>query len=129
MSRRPIIDASAFICWINEEPGADRVAELLERRALMSAVNWAEVASKYADDRVRTGDMAETLALSHMTIVPFDADLAWRAGLLRATTRHLGLSLGDRACLALAERLEGVAVTCDRAWREVAGVAVELVRP
>jgi PIN domain nuclease of toxin-antitoxin system len=96
---------------------------------MISAVNLAETISKFVERGMDIPDIRRAVERSFLTIIPFDADLAWRAGLLRTTTRHLGLSLGDRACLALAEREGGVAVTCDRAWREVADVAVELVRP
>jgi PIN domain nuclease of toxin-antitoxin system len=130
LNRPPVLDASAALCFLNNEPGAEIVERMLGR-AIICSVNLAEVVSKLTEhgnsaDWIRQ-DMARLQ--TRMRVVDFDIDLAWRAGLLRATTRHLGLSLGDRACLALAEREGGVAVTCDRAWREVAGVAVELVRP
>lgn len=129
MNRPSVIDASAFICWADREPGAHIVDTHLDRGAMISAVNLAETISKFVERGMDIPDIRRAVERSFLTIIPFDADLAWRAGLLRTTTRHLGLSLGDRACLALAEREGGVAVTCDRAWREVADVAVELVRP
>lgn len=129
MTDPAVIDASAFICWADQEPGATTVAAHLERGALVSAVNLAEIISKSVERGMAIADIRRAVEQSHITVVPFDADLAWRAGLLRITTRHLGLSLGDRACLALAAREDGVAVTCDRAWRAVEGIAIQLVRP
>ena len=64
-----------------------------------------------------------------MQIVPFDAELAYRAGMLRSATRPAGLSLGDRACLALAERLGLPALTADRAWGALqVGIPVDVIR-
>jgi PIN domain nuclease of toxin-antitoxin system len=61
--------------------------------------------------------------------VPFDEDLAYRAGLLRSVTRSAGLSLGDRACLALAEQLGQPALTADRAWGTVQiSIQVDVIR-
>lgn len=129
MNRRPILDASAVLCFLRDEPGATAVAPLLDG-GILSAVNLAEVITKLAEHdtgRIWVDQLMASL-MPRINVIPFDADLAWRAGLLRATTRHLGLSLGDRACLALAAREGGIAVTCDRAWGQVAGIAVELVR-
>ncbi len=58
----------------------------------------------------------EALGAMPLTVVPFDEDLAYRAGLLRRVTRAAGLSLGDRACIALAQRTGAPVLTADRAW-------------
>jgi PIN domain nuclease of toxin-antitoxin system len=123
-----ILDASALLAIFLAEPGADRVLQALHA-AVISAVNLAEVTAKLQergmpDARVRA--MIETLELN---VVALDSDLAIDAGLLRARTRSAGLSLGDRACLALARSRGGVALTADRAWEKLdIGVPVELVR-
>ena len=61
-------------------------------------------------------DVRAILGNISVEIVPFDEELAYRAGLLQPATRAAGLSLGDRACLALAERLSLPAMTSDRVW-------------
>ena len=123
-----VLDASALLALFHGEPGAGRVIEALPS-AVIGAVNLAEVAAKLQergmpDDRVRAN--IEALEL---TVVPFGGQLAIQTGLLRATTRHAGLSLGDRACLALARSRGATALTTDRAWQALdIGVSVALAR-
>ncbi|PJG45603.1 VapC toxin family PIN domain ribonuclease [Sphingobium sp. LB126] len=123
-----VLDASALLAVFNGEPGSDRVIEALPE-AVISAVNLAEVATKLQergmpDDRIRAN--IEALEL---TVIPLEMGLAIDTGLLRAATRSAGLSLGDRACLALAGSLGATAVTTDRAWQDLdIGIAIELAR-
>ena len=123
-----VLDASALLTVFHGEPGAERVIETLPS-AVISAVNLAEVATKLQergmpDDRVRAN-----IAALELTVAPFDARLAIETGLLRASTRSAGLSLGDRACLALARSLGATALTTDRAWAKLElGIPVELAR-
>jgi ribonuclease VapC len=123
-----ILDASAVICLIDEEPGAEIVDKLLSR-ALMSAVNLAEVVSKL-QERGGTDQMIDTtLAEFEFEIIEFDAEQAKLSGKLRNLTRTKGLSLGDRACLALAASRGAIAVTTDKAWKDFEHIArVKLVR-
>jgi PIN domain nuclease of toxin-antitoxin system len=125
-----ILDASAILAFLLAEPGQDRVAEALLEDTTMTTVNFAEVATKYvlrgAKERART--LADRLPL---TLVPVDQDLALRAALMADLTRPAGLSLGDRICLALAQRTGQTVLTADRSWLGIAqaiGVRVELVR-
>ena len=111
-----VVDASALLAVLNREPGADRVAEALAGEASMSAVNLAEVVTKLADVDMPAAEIREALDPLGVTIVDFDADSAHLVGALRPATRQAGLSLGDRACLALAERLGVPALTADRSW-------------
>jgi PIN domain nuclease of toxin-antitoxin system len=123
-----VLDASAVLAHLRGERGADKVAERLDGAAI-SAVNWAEVIQKLVDDAM-TDDTIE-LALSNLSlaVIDFDAPLAEAAGRLRRTTRERGLSLGDRACLALARREGKPVLTADRAWAELdLGVEVVLIR-
>ncbi len=123
-----VLDASAVLALLHEEPGADVVADALAR-ALVSAVNLSECVAQLVAAGVRDADARAALELLGLTVVPFDAEQAWDAGCLRTATRRLGLSLGDRACLALA-RLRGLPVlTADRAWvRLDVGVEVRPIR-
>ena len=128
------MDASALLAFLLEEPGADRVEESLARGALMSAVNWAEVLSKLVD-RGQAADVTAAILLgrgvldSALRIEPLGARLAIQIARLRNPTRTSGLSLADRACLALAAEFKTVALTADRQWKKLdMGVAVELIR-
>lgn len=125
-----VFDTSALLTKLYGEPGVARVdAVLLNEHCLMSAVNLVEFAGKCSDQGMAREDVEIVLGGFDIEIVEFDADLALSAGALRAVTRHLGLSLGDRACLALAQKLGVAALTADRAWLELdLGIAVECVR-
>ncbi|MBA3812798.1 MAG: type II toxin-antitoxin system VapC family toxin [Caulobacteraceae bacterium] len=110
------------------EPGAEAVRERLAV-ARISAVNLSEVVAKLQDHGVPDAAIADSLAELALDVVAFDEDQAIDAGKLRRATRHAGLSLGDRACLALARSLAATALTTDRAWEKAAADArVELVR-
>jgi ribonuclease VapC len=125
-----ILDASAVLAFLLREPGQDRVMEVLLTEPRMSTVNFAEVVTKY----VLRGFAAQGERLRHelpVVFVPVDEDLALQAALMVSVTRPLGLSLGDRICLALARRMGVPALTADRSWLEAArtlGVTVEAIR-
>jgi ribonuclease VapC len=126
-----VIDASAFLAYLYGEPGADRVEDALARGARISAVNWSEVLGKAADagERVER-DLRKLLDEQGvgqlLEVVPFGRDDAERAAALRRATRQHGLSLGDRACLALGWRLGAPVLTADRAWLDLE-IPVEVV--
>ena len=123
-----VLDASALLALFNGEPGSDRVIEALPA-SVISAVNLAEVATKLQergmpDDRIRAN-----IDALELTVIPLEMELAIDTGLLRAATRSAGLSLGDRACLALASSMGATAVTTDRAWQDLdIGIVIELAR-
>lgn len=122
-----VLDASALVALLRAEPGAEVVESLLDV-AVVSAVNWSEVRQKLAQHGGDPND-ADYLLILGVAIEPFTANDAKRTADLFVHTRHAGLSLADRACLALAQRLGAPAVTADRAWAEVdIGVQVDLVR-
>lgn len=130
-----VLDASALLALIRKEPGASRVGAAVDRGAAISAVNWAEVLSKL----VETGGDPETAATralpisnrgaGGLTVVVFDDEQARTVARLRGKTRSLGLSLADRAALALAH-LRGLPVlTTDRAWRSLRlAVKIDVIR-
>ena len=123
-----LLDASAVLAIIYGEPGAERVAAVLSD-ASISAVNLSEVVGKLHDRKVSERDIELNLADLDLAVLPFDRTFALRAGALRAATRHLGLSLGDRACLATAAATGRVVLTADRAWADLQlGISVELLR-
>lgn len=123
-----MLDASAVLAAMLQEPGADKVHAVVEK-SVICAVNVTEVISKLVDkgyDETAVRDQYEYLRLE---VVSFDQHLALVAGHLRASTRHKGLSLGDRACLALAILTERTAVTADRSWADLdIGCKIEIIR-
>lgn len=122
-----VLDASAMLALLQDEPGADVVASHL-RRALMCTVNHSEVVAKLADAGMPEAAIREALNLP-LRLVEFDEALSVRAGMLRPTTRTFGLSLGDRACLALALERGVAALTAEAAWADVPdGPDLELIR-
>ncbi|MGI9168897.1 MAG: type II toxin-antitoxin system VapC family toxin [Caulobacteraceae bacterium] len=128
MSERYVLDASAILCLIRAEPGAEIVKAALPNSAI-SAVNLAEVVAKMVDLGMDDGPIAKVLDPLDLRVAPFDAAQARASGILRRLTRDQGLSLGDRACLALAAHKEATALTTDRAWRSVGGdVEIEFAR-
>jgi ribonuclease VapC len=123
-----VLDASALIALMKEESGADRAAAAIDR-AVIGAVNLAEVISKLVREQIAVDLIREWIAALDLDVRPFDAELAYAAGALLPVTRGRGLSLGDRACLALARELGRTALTTDRAWRDLkVGVAIEVIR-
>jgi len=123
-----ILDASAVLAVIQGEPGAETVAEALQD-ALILAVNYAEVISKLVE-RGATFQQADAAVQNlAVPVVDFDLALARRTGALRSATRSRGLSLADRACLALGEREQVPVLTSDRRWAGVLpDVRVQLIR-
>lgn len=109
-----VLDASAILAVINNEPGALVVVEALKDRALLSAVNYAEVLTKLIERGLDRGAASAVVRSMGVALIGFEADLAERVGELRAQTKRLGLSLADRACLALAEREMLPAVIADK---------------
>ncbi len=123
-----VLDASAVLAVLNGEPGADSVRPHLPG-AHISAVNAAEVAAKLVDGGADAIAAGRTLDRLGARVVAFDRDDVVPAARLRAKSRAAGLSLGDRACLALAQRLGAPALTADRAWRGLdTDVEVRLIR-
>jgi PIN domain nuclease of toxin-antitoxin system len=125
---RVVLDASALICLLNDEPGADRVAKVMAR-CVVGATNLAEVVSKLRERGLSQDDVREALGGFDLDVRPLTAAQAFVVGDLRPATRPLGLSLGDRACLALAAELGADLYTTDAALaRTETGVTVIDVR-
>lgn len=128
-----VIDASAVVAFLRDEPGADRVDEMLELAtseslgsAFISTVNLSEV-----HQVVKRGLPESLIGESDSVImtVDFTRQHARQAAALYEPTKRAGLSLGDRACLSLAKDMNLPVITADRAWAKVAvGVEVELIR-
>lgn len=111
----PVLDASALLAVLLRERGAEVVLDLLPG-AVIGAVNLAEVVAKLQERGFPDDETEQSIADLDLPVVPFDEGLAMAAGKLRLRTRSAGLSLGDRACLALAMARGSPAVTTDRSW-------------
>jgi ribonuclease VapC len=124
-----VLDASALMTLLNQEPGAERLSPDILARSLASTVNLAEVQSRLVARGVPP-DNAWVATLSAVNeAVMFSSEHAKRAGSLIAETRALGLSLGDRACLALALELKAPVYTADRSWRNLKlGIRIHMIR-
>jgi ribonuclease VapC len=113
-----VIDASAVLAVIRDEPGSTAALPYFDS-CLISAVNLAEVLQKATQYGMDTGLVRTLLGETEIGVVPFDDEMAESTARLWPLTRHNGLSLADRACLALAEAANGIAVTTDKAWAEL----------
>lgn len=123
-----VLDASAVLALLHREAGADVVLQHLEN-SLVSAVNFTELGARLADHGMPEAEIREVAEAIGVEVVPFDKSQAYIAASLRPATRAKGLSLGDRACLALAIERGVPALTADRAWMELdVGVDVRLIR-
>jgi PIN domain nuclease of toxin-antitoxin system len=109
------------------EAGADFVEDVLPG-ALLCSVNLAEVVTKLHDRGLSDDEVKIALETVDCEVVDFDRELATICGDLRKETRSLGLSLGDRACLAVARQRDIVAITTDAAWARAPAVKVKLLR-
>ncbi len=124
-----VLDASAILALLNEEPGAEKITPELLSRATTSAVNLAEVQTILVREG---GDPDESWALvidPISEVEPFTAEQARIAGTLIQKARSLRLSLGDRACLALAIALDAPVYTTDQLWKKLKlGVPIHVLR-
>jgi PIN domain nuclease of toxin-antitoxin system len=123
-----VLDASALLAWLRGEEGADVVETQLDG-ARISAVNLAEVGSVLTAAGMPAEEAREVLDAIRLVVCPFDEALAHEVARLKALTRKARLSLGDRACLALAARDGVPALTADPSWAALnVGIAIELIR-
>lgn len=115
-----VLDASAVLAYLQEEEGCTQVEKILsEGEAIISSANYAEVVTKLIDINMRESEIRVVLENLEMTINPVDESQAWYTGILRQKTKQYGLSLGDRACIALAESLNLPILTTDKQWDNV----------
>jgi ribonuclease VapC len=123
-----VADASAVLAVLLREVEAERVAPVLAG-ARMSSVNLCEVMTRTIDAGGNVQRAGAFIAQLEIEVHPFTEAHAERAAELRRRTRRHGLSLGDRACLALAQALDAPVLTADRAWTRLGlGLDVRLIR-
>jgi ribonuclease VapC len=123
-----VLDASALLALLHNEPGAQRVRDIAPE-SVISAVNVCETVGKLTGAGMSVEDARTSIELIHLEVVPFDTELAYKAGSLIIVTKKLGLSLGDRACLALGITLNKTVVTAEHLWSKLKlDTAVEVIR-
>lgn len=127
-----VVDASAVIAFVRDEPGAAVVRPALDQRCVISAVNLTEVLTKMQDKGATPAQAEHAMRVLGLEVADFDARAAHACAQLRGVTRAQGLSLGDRACLALAKQLNAPVLTADRPWLALSaelGLDVRCIRP
>lgn len=126
---RAVLDASALLALLNQERGAEKLTPEVLSGAATSTVNLAEVHSKLVARGLPPDDAWEATMTPVRDAVPFTSEHARLAGDLVAKTRALGLSLGDRACLALGLALKQPVYTADKSWKKLkVGVRIHVIR-
>lgn len=113
-----VLDASAVLALIRDEPGADKVAPHIGRAAI-SAVNLQEIVKELLLSGLDQATVRELIDELRLDIRAHDGEAAYAAAALHAQTRQYGRGLGDRSCLALALQLGAPALTADREWKKV----------
>lgn len=126
---RIVLDASVVLALLNQESGANGLTPDLLSNATSSTVNLAEVQTKLVSEGARPDEAWEDTLSPIRVAMPFTDEQAKIAGSLVTQTRKLGLSLGDRACLALGIVLKAPIYTADRTWKNLKlGVRIHVIR-
>jgi PIN domain nuclease of toxin-antitoxin system len=126
---KSVLDASAILAMIFQEPGAEQLTEEILDNAVASTVNLAEVQTKLVKKGYDPEVAWEDALLLETPPEPFTADQAKMAGSLIATTEKYGLSLGDRSCLALAIALNAPVYTTEQVWKNLkVGIPIHVIR-
>jgi ribonuclease VapC len=124
-----VLDASAVLAVINAEPGHETLTPELLANAVSSTVNLAEVHAKLVTRGWTSQEAWEDATSPVAEAVPFDVQQARISGDLITQTKPLGLSLGDRACLALAIALDAPVYTAEKAWKRLrTGIPLHIIR-
>ena len=122
-----VLDASALLAYLFRETG-HRIVEKYLESACISAVNLSEVAGRFTRDGIDAGLFIQEIQKTSIEIVPFTQIHAFYAANMIPQTQRYGLSLGDRACLALAKERRLTAVTADTVWTDLAGIDVDVIQ-
>ncbi|MGH8658032.1 MAG: type II toxin-antitoxin system VapC family toxin [Gammaproteobacteria bacterium] len=124
-----VLDASAVLAYLQQEPGMHAVHDALQGGSAISTVNLAEVCAKLKGRGLAPRPIMERLKALGLEATAFTEEDAMLSGEMVSTTRPLGLALGDRACLALCRRLSVTALTTEKVWAELnLGFEVRVIR-
>ncbi len=122
-----VLDSSAILAVLNQEKGTEKALTFFPD-AIVSSVNVAEVLTKSVENGHSKDTAIEAFNLLQIKVVDFDFEQAVKTAELRPLTKHLGFSLSDRSCLALAILNNTTAVTADKEWQKLSFCQVELIR-
>ena len=131
---KSVLDASAFLAYLRDEAGAEIVENALIDGCYISIINWVEVLSKVVDlgespEEIIKRLRDEGLLENSLEIVACNEQDAITIAKFRPLTKSTGLSLGDRACLALGKRLNLPVLTADKVWTSLSlGITINLIR-
>lgn len=131
---KSVLDASAFLAYLRDEPGAEIVENALINGCYISIINWVEVLSKIVDlgespEEIIKRLRDEGLLQNSLEIIACNEEDAITIAKFRVLTKSAGLSLGDRACLALGKRLNLPVLTADKVWTSLSlGITITLIR-
>lgn len=130
-----VLDASALLAFLRNEPGAQQVAAALENTAHISIVNWAEVLSKIAELGINCRETIKILEEQGilgqaLVIEPVTEEDCINIANLKQSTKKLGLSLGDRTCITLGIRMKARIFTTDKNWQHLnlSNLKIEVIR-
>jgi ribonuclease VapC len=124
---KTVLDASALLAYLQDEPGAD-VVEAVIADCSISSVNWAEAVQKVLSVDIDINKVSQSLQAMGLTIEMFTPEDGEITGQLWSQTKEYGLSLGDRACLSLGLRLAATVLTSDQTWKSLdLSVDIQLV--
>lgn len=123
-----VVDTSAILALLNQETGSEEISQFIDNAAI-SAVNLSEVIAKLAEAGIPAEDIRQILGNLNLEVIPFNEEQAFKAGMMRPATKSIGLSFGDRACLALGIFLNQPVLTTDRLWGSLSvGIEIRVVR-
>jgi PIN domain nuclease of toxin-antitoxin system len=123
-----VVDASAVLALLNQETGSEEILQLIDNAAI-SSVNLSEVIAKLAEAGIPEEEIRQIILHLNLEVVLFNEEQALTAGMLRPATKSIGLSFGDRACLALGVILNQPVITTDRLWSNLnMGIEIRVVR-
>ena len=128
--KRILFDSSVIIAILRSERGYQNGEKHVDRGAI-STVNWAEVSGFLGRNNAPKDIIQQTLAKYPLKVLPYEEDLVVPTGHLAAGRQHLGLSLGERACLATAIKYQLPVLTADRVWKKLEtelGLDIQLIR-
>ncbi len=122
-----ILDASALLASLHNETGSE-IVDLLLSESAISAINLSEVIQKARQRGTFTETLVSSLQTAGVEVVAYTIEQAEMTAALWPITQPFGLSLADRACLALAQSRQAIAVTADRSWANISQIQVQVIR-
>ncbi len=122
-----VLDSSAVLALLFQEKGMELIERILDR-SIIGRVNESEILTKLVARGSSISEASDELGELKLAVAELNEIQSRKIAELRPPTKHLGLSLGDRACLALAIQENATAVTADRIWKDLDVCKIEVIR-